>query len=328
MEKAVRPLEARPVMAAAHTLPNRRAVPVALAESFAYCRSLTRRRAGNFYFSFLTLPRERFRAMCALYGFMRLCDDIGDDPHSSPARKRAQLTHWRHALEEALEGSCAAHPVFPALVQTVRRYDIPPEYLRDVIAGVQTDLTCTGFETFDELRQYCYQVAGAVGLCCLHIWGFHDERAIPRAVDCGTAFQLTNILRDVGEDAAMGRLYLPRADLRRFDLAEEELHKGHPSEPFRELMRFEVQRARQYYGKARQLFEWVDRPGHPILDAMLRIYGGLLDEIERRDYNVFTHRVRLSRWKKMQIVIGSIVRHRLLHRRIRPEKNGSAEHSS
>ena len=286
-------------------------VSLSLAESYGYSKALAKRTAGNFYFSFLTLPRERFRAMCALYGFMRVCDDLGDEPGGDDDAKIGQLKSWQRMLERALEGDCSGHEVFPALMDVVHRYEIPAEYLHAVIDGVKSDLQPRTFETFEELSQYCYQVAGAVGLCCVHIWGFHDERAIPRAIDCGTAFQLTNILRDLGEDAAMGRVYLPREDLIRFGVTPDDLAAGRRNERFTELMRFEVQRAKSYYEKARELFESLQRPGKPIFATMLRIYGGLLKEIERRNYDVFTRRISLSRRRKLGIVLSSVVRYRL-----------------
>jgi 15-cis-phytoene synthase len=143
------------------------------------------------------------------------------------------------------------------------------------------------------------------------LWGFHDERALPAAVDCGTAFQLTNILRDLQEDAARGRVYLPREDLLRFELTADDLTQGCQDERFQRLMKFEVARAREYYGRARALFEFLDPPGQPIFDTMLRIYGGLLDEIERRRYDVFTRRVELSCGRKLFIAGHAIVRHKL-----------------
>jgi len=249
--------------------------------------------------------------MCPLYGFMRVCDDLGDDPAHSPAEKQRHLQQWRTALHNALNGDCSGHPVFPALVDVVRQYDMPTEYLQHVIDGVQADLTFNGFATFDELASYCYQVAGAVGLCCLHIWGFDDEQAIPRAIDCGTAFQLTNILRDLGEDAAMGRVYLPRDELGRFGVSADDITAHRRNEGFCELMQFQVQRAAEYYQRARDLFPLIHRSGKPILAAMLNIYGGLLQEIELRNYDVFARRVALSRWRKLRIVLNAILRYRV-----------------
>ena len=285
-----------------------------LEESYTYCKSLSRKSAGNFHFSFLTLPADLFRDMCVLYAFMRLSDDLGDDETLPALDRLQQLTNWRKSLQSALAGDRFDHEVFPALAEIVRKYDIPHEYFFAVLDGVQADLEPGGFETFEELTQYCYQVAGAVGLCCIHIWGFHDERALMRAVDCGIAFQLTNILRDLGEDARMGRCYLPREDLKRFDYGEDEIAAGLRDERFFALMQFEVERTRSYYHRAEELFAYLDPPGQPIYSAMLKIYGGLLEKIERSDYDVYSRRIQLPRWRKLMISLESIVRHRWLGR--------------
>ena len=281
--------------------------------SYLYCKRLSRRTARNFYFSFLTLPRDRFRAMCVLNAFMRLSDDLGDDPNRPLAERQRALADWRCSLTRALEempNDGETHPVFPALRDVVQTYGIPHEYFFDVIDGVNLDLSDARFETFDELADYCYHVAGAVGLCCIHIWGFHDPRALPAAVTCGRALQLTNILRDLKEDASMGRLYLPREDLARFGYTFEDLTQGRRDERYSRLMQFEVARTRGFYEEARELFDYLDPAGKSILEVMLRIYGGLLDEIERREYDVFTRRVKLSRWKKLYFTARGIIRQR------------------
>jgi 15-cis-phytoene synthase len=211
-------------------------------------------------------------------------------------------------------GGNGEHPVFPALAEVVARHRIPHEYLFAVIDGVRDDLDPTGFETFDDLSRYCYHVAGAVGLCCIHVWGFRDERAIERAIDCGMAFQLTNILRDLGEDAGMGRIYLPREDLQRFDYTEHDLAAHCRDERFHRLMRFQVDRTKEYYRRAEELFDYLEPAGKPIYAAMLRIYGGLLAKIERRDYDVFSRRIRLPRWRKLLIALGAVVRYRWMGR--------------
>jgi phytoene synthase len=288
---------------------------IPLADSYDHCRALARKTARNFYYSFLTLPRDRLRAMCVLYAFMRVTDDLGDSDQPANVRK-AGLSRWRESLTRACETGACDHPVLPALVDVVRTYRVPNRYLFDVIAGVEMDLEPVRFETFERLADYCYHVAGAVGLACIHLWGFHDERALPAAIDCGTAFQLTNILRDLSEDAARGRVYLPREDLDRFQLTAEELagrnRNGEArNERFEELMKFEVARAREYYARARTLSDYLDPPGRPILEAMLRIYGGLLDEIERRRYDVFTRRIELSRWRKICVTANIVARHKL-----------------
>lgn len=286
----------------------------ALEASFAWCKALTKRTAGNFYFSFLTLPADQLRDMCVLYAFMRVTDDLGDNEDQSLEQRQAALVKWRTELETALTNGDTNHPLFPALVDLVNRHRIPPEYLIAVIEGVETDLHPHSFETFADLEDYCYHVAGAVGLCCIHVWGFEGEDAIPLAIACGTAFQLTNILRDLGEDAAMGRVYLPREDLERFDYHPSDIAAHRRDERFDELMQFEVARAREYYAKATQLFPLLKSTGKPIYAAMLRIYGGLLDEIERRHYDIYSQRVRLSKWRKLWISLDAIVRYRWLGR--------------
>jgi phytoene synthase len=268
--------------------------------------------------------------MCALYAFMRVTDDLGDSDEPADVRA-AQLVAWRAKLVRACatvhcdtahcetahgDNDKGDHPVLPALADTVRRYGLPVQYLLDVIAGVEMDLQPVAYQTFTKLAEYCYHVAGAVGLSCIHLWGFHDERAIDAAINCGTAFQLTNILRDVREDAARGRVYLPREDLESFHLSGEELANYDPArdrsdDRIRQLMVFEVSRAREFYARAKALFAYLDMPGQPILETMLRIYGGLLDEIERRDYDVFTRRVELGRWRKIGIVAQTLARHKM-----------------
>ncbi len=279
----------------------------ALRESYRYCHALTRRTAGNFYYSFLTLPQERLQAMCALYAFMRITDDLGDNPGTVEARA-ADLRNWRESLNAALAGTRIDHPLFPALVDMLQRYRVPAKYLEDVIAGVEMDLVPARFETFAELERYCYHVAGAVGLACIHLWGFHDQRALVAAVDCGLAFQLTNILRDLKEDALVGRIYLPAEDLRTFEYPAENLANGSFTPEFERLMRFQVDRAQGYYDRAHPLLKWLDPAGQPILEAMLSIYGGLLHEIRRRNYDVYTRRVQLSRWWKLSIAAKAIAR--------------------
>jgi len=285
---------------------------ISLDESYAWCQALSRRTAGNFYPSFLSLPADRYRDMCAIYAFMRVSDDLGDDADMPIARRSELLSDWRTSLQRALSEDCYEHPAFPALASVVCRYEIPQEYLFAVIAGVEADLEPTGFDTFDDLAHYCYRVAGVVGLCCIHIWGFHGDEAKERAVDCGTAFQLTNILRDLGEDAQMGRVYLPREDLERFGYTADDIVGQRRNERFDRLMRFEVERARGYYRRAAQLFENLEPPGRPIYAAMLQTYGGLLDEIERRRYDVYTRRIALPKWRKFSILLNAVVRHRFL----------------
>lgn len=281
-----------------------------LDESFVFCQRLAKRTAKNFYYSFLTLPVDVRRDMCALYAYMRVCDDLGDDPGLSPDVRRASLIDWRASVRDALETGDATHPILPALSDVVRRRQVPQKPLLDVIDGIEMDLMPVRYKTFEELSDYCYHVAGAVGLSCIHIWGFEGAVAEEQAIKCGLAFQLTNILRDLGEDAAMGRVYLPDEDLERFGYSVENLAAGVIDDRFRRLMAFQVERARSYYRGSEPLLESVSPVGRPVLGAMRRIYGGLLDEIERQRYNVFRKRVSLPRWKKLLIVLDATVRAR------------------
>lgn len=316
-----------------------------LDDSYRFCQRLSRRTGRNFYWSFLTLPRPMFRDMCVLYAFMRHTDDLGDAAEVDLTERRRRIAEWRADLRAALHLQAdpspavarttapiglipAASPfatalatpalgtaavttradavgrILPVLADVVHRRQAPVECLFDVITGVESDLTPRTIETFAELERYCYHVAGAVGLCCIHIWGFAgDARSL--ALDCGTAFQLTNILRDLQEDAQAGRVYLPREELQRFGVQPEDLRGGRRTPAFLALMEFQVARARTYYDRGRQLLEYLSPPGRRVHGAMLRIYGGLLDEIERRRYDVFTRRVELSRLRKLAIAVRS-----------------------
>src|SRR5262245_29748413 len=207
------------------------ALSTSLANSYAYCERLTRRAAGNFYPAFRLLPRDQCRAMCALYAFLRIADDIADG-QGTPAQKGNSLTAWRGALHRALAGNYS-HRSHPALHHTVRNYQIPLEYLLAALDGTRMDLAPFTYDTFDDLYRYCYRVASAVGLACLHIWGFEDDKAKVYAESAGIAFQLTNILRDLGEDAARQRIYLPREDLERFGYKKEQLERAECDERFR-----------------------------------------------------------------------------------------------
>jgi 15-cis-phytoene synthase len=271
--------------------------------SYNYCRRVARTRAKNFYYSFLLLTKPQRKAMCAIYAFMRYCDDLSDEPGAS----RAAIEQWRTGMEDALEGRFSPHPVWPAFHHTVRRFGIPHDYFREMIAGVASDLEPRRFEAFDELYRYCYQVASVVGLTVVHIFGFDTRSALPLAEKCGVAFQLTNILRDLREDAGRGRLYLPGEDLRRFGVTEEDIHAGKRTPEFLALMRFEAGRARAYYNQSAPLLDLVHPRSRPSLWALISIYSRLLERIERTGYDVFARRVRLSPLEKSWIVVRALV---------------------
>jgi phytoene synthase len=273
-------------------------------ESYRYCLKVARTRAKNFYYSFVLLSRQQRKAMCAIYAFMRYCDDLSDEPGAS----RAAVEAWKRDLDDALEGRFSDHPVWPAFHHTVRRFGIPHEYFRQMIDGIASDLEPRRIETFDELYGYCYQVASVVGLTIIHIFGFDTRSALPLAEKCGVAFQLTNILRDIREDAERGRIYIPAEDLRRFGVTEEDLGAGRRDEAFLRLMRFEAARARGYYSESAPLLDLIHPRSRSSLLALISIYSRLLERIEGTNYDVFSRRVRLSLFEKSWIVVRAMVR--------------------
>lgn len=279
----------------------------ALGRSYAFCDGLARREARNFYYSFRLLPTDRRLSMSALYAFMRHTDDLADEP-GDPSAKAEALRRWRLDLDDALGGRPGAWPGLPALADTVARRAVPHRHLHEVIDGVEMDLTPRVYATFDDLHGYCYRVASAVGLCCLAIWGYRSDggRAEAMAEACGVALQLTNILRDVGEDARDGRVYLPQDELARFGVDPEELKATIPSPGARALFASQARRAYAYYEEAAPLARLVEPIGRPVLGAIAGIYRALLDEIVRRDYNVLDGRVRLPAWKKATIAVRAL----------------------
>jgi phytoene synthase len=274
---------------------------VSLEESYALCGRIARQTGKNFYYSFLVMPREKRAAMCAIYAFMRRSDDIADSA-ANPAVALDGLRRWREEVDAALNKNDAKEPILPALVDTVHRYRIAQRHFHELLDGTEMDQTTTRYATFDELYKYCYRVASAVGLVVLPVFGYKDEAALVPAEACGIAFQLTNILRDVKEDAEMGRIYLPQEDLRRFRVSDDDVLNARLTPQFVELMKFEAARAREFYGKARPLLDMIDADSRGTLAVMLAIYGGILHKIERSNFAVFKERVRLSTAEKLWIV--------------------------
>ncbi len=282
-----------------------------LAQSYAYCRRLSRRAHSSFYASFWLLPRAKRRAMQALYAFMRYTDDLGDSGLPIPQR-RAALHHWRRLLDHALAGQfetgeparaelVGGRPLLPALADTVRRFSIPEEHLHAVIDGQEMDLDAVRYETFAQLAGYCEKVASAVGLACIHVWGVRGDGALDPARKCGIAFQLTNILRDLREDCQRGRVYLPDEDLRRCGYSADELARGVVNDRFRALVALEVERAGQLYRDAAELCPLLNRDGRRIFGMMHHTYRQLLETIAGRADDLLRCRVRLSRWQKLRI---------------------------
>ncbi len=275
-----------------------------LKESYRQCVSMSRRAASNFYWSFWLLPRDKRLAMCALYAFSRHTDDLADS--DQPVEKRrAAVTQWRELLAEALDGKYH-ETLLPALADTARRFQIPGEYLLDIVDGVTMDLQPRRYQSWEELQQYCHRVASAVGLACVHIWGFTDDAHREPALACGLAFQLTNILRDLKEDAASGRIYLPIDDLDRFHYSVEDISRGVVNDRFGDLMQFEIRRAEQLYRDALPLTEYLHRDGRRTFQLMMATYWRLLKKIRDRWRDVLSVRIRLSRAQKLKIIFSNL----------------------
>lgn len=272
-------------------------------QSYVYCEKVARSRAKNFYYSFLLLPRAQRQAMCAMYAFMRYCDDLSDDLNDGSGKAAQEIARWRADLERALAGEAADHPVWPAFVDSVHRYRIPHQYFYDMINGVSSDLEPRTLQTFDDLYQYCYRVASVVGLAIVHIFGYESPRALDLAEKCGIAFQLTNIIRDVREDAVSGRIYLPADDLARFGVQPADLTAERESDSLRTLLRFEGERARAYYQESLPLIGLVHRSCQSSMWALIEIYSRLLSRIEQANYGVLQRRIRLSNWEKVGILV-------------------------
>jgi 15-cis-phytoene synthase len=276
-----------------------------LAAAYRQCQRLARRAASNFYFSFVLLPRDKRLAMCALYAYLRRVDDLADDEACDEATKFKALTQLRSDVTAAQTGY-TTDPVLVALADTTRRFSVPMEYLTAPIDGVEMDLRGTKYQTFTELEQYCYRVASAVGLACIHIWGFDGSAAIGPARDCGIAFQLTNILRDLREDAARNRIYLPQEDFERCGYPAEELSRGVADDRFLRLMRFEVARARYFFQSAAHLDQHLAPDGRRVFRAMTAAYRHLLEKIARHPVDVLHRRISLNTIEKLRLFFGAI----------------------
>ena len=273
-------------------------------ESYAFCERVARREAKNFYYSFLLLQRQQRQAMCAIYAFMRYCDDLSDGDEVGD--RASAIVRWQCDLDTALRGGEPEHPLWTAFSETVNRFRIPHPYFFEMIDGVSSDLEPRSLRTFDELYDYCYHVASVVGLTIIHIFGFDSPEALKLAEKCGVAFQLTNILRDVREDAEKERVYLPEEDLRRFGADAAELRGGKTSPELRRLLEFEAQRARRYYRDAAPLIDMVHSQSRASLRALIGIYSRLLDRIVASDYDVVARRIRVPAREKLWILVRSL----------------------
>ena len=294
--------------------------PPQLVMAYSVCKGITRTAAKNFYYAFLVLPRRKREALCAVYAFMRLCDDITDDPKLSLPERRQKLETWLDALHRAQQGHPTDDAILLALTDAQRRFSIPAGLLDELAHGTamdveQAEAQTTGapaitiqYRTFEDLRLYCYRVASVVGLVCIHIFGYRDPAAEPLAETCGLAFQLTNIIRDVKEDAGMGRVYLPEEDLAKFNLSAAELLATPDAARFRPVLELEADRARKFYLSGEALIPYIAEDSQPALWVLVTIYRRLLEKIAEKQYDVFTAKISLSTWEKLRILAKGFLR--------------------
>ena len=297
-------------------------MPGTLDEAYLYCRMVARAQAKNFYYAFRVLPRAKSDAMCAVYAFMRRADDISDDESKTVAERRLLMSEWMASYRAARSGGATEDQVFRALNDTQRRFGIGDDLLEQLVQGTAMDLedeaagtttiragdrTLQAYETFADLHRYCYLVASVVGLVCIKIFGYTDARAELLAEKTGVAFQLTNILRDVKEDAERDRIYLPQEMLHEFAVSNEDLLglvAGTPMKPNERAMLTALSvQAWEYYESARELLPLIDRDSRAALWVLVEIYSGLLKEIDAKQMDVFSSRVSVATPKKVLALV-------------------------
>lgn len=272
-----------------------------LDNAYKHCQNLTRKHARNFYFAFVFLPWIKRRSIYAVYAFCRYSDDLVDDPEIRDPNTR--LNEWRSDLEACYRGEFQSQPIHTALYDTVSRFSIPKDHFLALIDGMEMDLSVNRYQTFDQLYNYAYKAASVVGLILIEIFGYNNVRTREYAENLGIAMQLTNIIRDVKEDARRGRIYLPQEDLKRFNYSESDLIANRYKPSFIKLMEFQAARARHYYEKATTLIPNEDRSFLTSAEIMKNIYAHLLKEITRQSYDVFRQRAESSKFRKMFIAL-------------------------
>ena len=276
-----------------------------------YCEQRAAKSGSSFYYSFLFLPDDQRRAITALYAFCREVDDVVDEVREV-AVARTKLAWWRDEIARAYDG-VPQHPVARALAEYIPRFKLPQEHLLDIIDGMAMDLDHSGYASFDALRVYCHRVAGVVGILAAHIFGYDDPRTLEYAEQLGLAFQLTNIIRDVREDTALQRVYLPRDELARFNVNVADLHAQHSSDALIALLRFQTQRARECYQRAFAALPEIDRYKQRSGLIMAAVYSETLNAIERDGFHVLEHRARLSGIRKFWIAWSTARSEKLRH---------------
>ena len=270
---------------------------------------ITRASRSNLALAFIALPKERRRDISVFYAFCRVVDDLADDPGLSSEARQSALDQWKRAIVAAIDPD---PPLAPAVRDLIARYRLPPEHFLEIIAGMEMDLAGANYGTWEELRVYCHRVASVVGLVSIEIFGCRDPQCRKYAEELGLALQLTNILRDVGQDFANGgRVYLPREDLARFGYTVEDLAAGRCDQRFRELMDFEAQRARELYASAVANRPPGERRTLVAAEIMRSVYSRILDRMETDGFRVFGKRYRLNRWEKLGSIVKTLIASRL-----------------
>jgi len=274
-------------------------------DSYAQCIAVTKDRAKNFHFAFSVLPPYRYRGICALYAFSRLADDMSDD-ESDPQKALANSQKWRKLFDRALGGDASGHAILPAVADTMKTFDIPPIYMHELLNGTEMDARQNRYEAWKDTYQYCYRVASVIGMMTVHVFGFIGSKnvAMDLAERTGIAFQMTNILRDLAEDAGRDRIYLPLEDLRAHKISEAEMLASKKTPALLKLVKFEVERTKEYYKSGRELVPLIEEESRNALGSLVAIYQSLLVEIERRDCDVWSKRVSLSTAQKMSLAAG------------------------
>jgi phytoene synthase len=280
-------------------------------KNYSYSRNIAAKSGSNFYLSFYFLPAAKRNAIFAVYAFSRLVDDAVDEA-PDPETARREIALWRQRLSACYHGGGGgdlSHPLLPELSDAISRFHIPESYFSDLLVGVEMDLSKKQYATFAELEKYCYHVAGTIGLLCNHLFGLpDDERGKKYALFLGTAFQLTNIIRDVGVDALLGRVYLPADELKKFGITEDDILNRRTPDGFLSLMRFQSLRAAQFFRKAEEALPLKERKKIIPAEIMSAFYQKILNRLQKENFPVFEKKVSLSKGEKFALMFKTVAR--------------------
>ncbi len=275
-------------------------------------QQIARKSKSSFFYAFNLLPEDKREAMNTIYAFCRKTDDIVDEGSDSEIVKYENLRKWRNEFEKAIKGK-SDYPLLNKVILTIGKFNIPLEPFFELIRGMEIDLQQQRFENFNDLLDYCYKVASTVGLMSIEIFGYKHESTKQFAVKLGYALQLTNILRDIKKDAQRGRIYLPYEDLERFNYSEEELLRNEYNRNFIELMKFETQRAKNFFEEATRALDYDDKPAMFAARAMQHIYFRLLKRIEENNFDIYSRDINVPKIEKVGIALGVWAKYSLVY---------------